>query len=296
MRLITFFALLAAACSSSATGPRPNETCSGMVSCGTKGSYEACTDGTNCRLLASDGSSFNCTGCSDCAAATSQAVSWCSGSTGTGGVQLTVTMATTPSTISSSKPSAGRGFVVLDVTVANASVPTPIPVAITAYKLITAGGLSLTPSGLSSLLSKPCPADVSVTAGAQYACEVAFEVPTGDTAATLNYDDLMGHKATATVPAPVIMTGTSCEPVVIWGVTGSSTCKACVSTVKQSGGPCYSTVGAFTVACGSMACSCSQTTAAAACACVESCLGASCWSKYSTAADCVLQNCKTQCP
>ncbi len=51
-------------------------TCTNMVACGA-GSYSACGDGARCWLAASDGSRFDCSSCSDCAAATTKAASWC---------------------------------------------------------------------------------------------------------------------------------------------------------------------------------------------------------------------------
>jgi hypothetical protein len=61
-----------------------SEQCSGRVSCSNGGSYQACTSGSSCRILASDGTSFNCNSCSDCQAATAKAASWC-GSPSVGG-------------------------------------------------------------------------------------------------------------------------------------------------------------------------------------------------------------------
>jgi hypothetical protein len=67
-------------------GCKPAEKCSMAATCA-RGSYQACTDGSECHLLASDGQSFACASCGDCRAATMSAVSWCgsSGSGGTGG-------------------------------------------------------------------------------------------------------------------------------------------------------------------------------------------------------------------
>src|SRR5260370_24011665 len=71
-------------------GCKASEHCSTAVSCA-KGSYQACTDGSSCRFLASDGQSFACASCADCMSAASSAASWCgmAGTGGNGGVMQT---------------------------------------------------------------------------------------------------------------------------------------------------------------------------------------------------------------
>ncbi|HEX6836910.1 MAG TPA: hypothetical protein VF334_10085, partial [Polyangia bacterium] len=69
-------------------GCRSSEQCSAATSCAT-GTYQACTDGSSCRYLTSDGKSFACASCADCASAVNAAASWCgvpgSGGNGSGG-------------------------------------------------------------------------------------------------------------------------------------------------------------------------------------------------------------------
>jgi hypothetical protein len=54
----------------------PAEACSQSGSCQGGGSYQSCCTATQCRYLASDGSSFNCNG-TDCYTAAQQVIAWC---------------------------------------------------------------------------------------------------------------------------------------------------------------------------------------------------------------------------
>jgi hypothetical protein len=68
------------------TGCKASEQCSSAIHCA-GGSYQACTNGSQCRYLASDGKSFDCNSCTDCMSAAGAAVAWCgmSGGGGAGG-------------------------------------------------------------------------------------------------------------------------------------------------------------------------------------------------------------------
>jgi hypothetical protein len=91
MRSVVVGSILCAALA----GCKPAETCSATIACPGGGSYQACTDGASCRLLASDGSSFTCNSCADCQAATTKAASWCTmpkgGVGGNGGADMAIT-------------------------------------------------------------------------------------------------------------------------------------------------------------------------------------------------------------
>src|SRR5262249_12522115 len=53
------------------------ETCALAVDCAGGGNYRACSDGSGCRYLTSDGHSFACTSCGDCASAVAASLAWC---------------------------------------------------------------------------------------------------------------------------------------------------------------------------------------------------------------------------
>lgn len=65
-------------------GCKAGETCSVPITCG-NGSYRTCSNGASCRLVASDGSSFACRSCGDCASASTAAIAWCGAGTSVDG-------------------------------------------------------------------------------------------------------------------------------------------------------------------------------------------------------------------
>jgi hypothetical protein len=292
-------ALLVAACTgSNPAGPNPNETCSAQTNCNSTGGFRSCSDGTHCRLLASDGTSFACTSCNECTVATTQVTEWCAAGSSTSGVQLSIGNVASPASIGAVRPSAGRYFLTVAVTLINLSVPTPVPAALLYYRLASTGGLTLTPAAASGAVGTPCPADVSVNTGGQFSCTLAFEVPTGDKPATLNYDDTMGHKASAPVTLPATPMDPGCVPYVTGVTTGSSTCKACYTKAQQSGGVCYTLVQMYTSTCNAtiMSCACKQTDPTALCDCEHACFTTDCASQLATIHDCLIPACASSCP
>ena len=86
MRYVTIICAIGAvaiAAMAAGAGCRASEQCSASSSCG-GGTYEACSDGSSCRYLTSDGKTFACASCGDCAAAVNAAAAWCAAS-GSGG-------------------------------------------------------------------------------------------------------------------------------------------------------------------------------------------------------------------
>src|SRR5277367_2138851 len=68
-----------------ASGCKTPDTCTTQAGYCKAGSAQLCTDGSNCRLVTSDGSLFRCNTCGDCAGAEQQLIAWCAGGTGGGG-------------------------------------------------------------------------------------------------------------------------------------------------------------------------------------------------------------------
>jgi hypothetical protein len=217
-----------------------------------------------------------------------------------GQVTLAVGAVASPSVINRTPPSTGRFFVTLALTLTNVSVPTPVPASLVSYRLATTSGLTLTPSPVSGALAMPCPGDVSVNAGAQYQCAVAFEVPTGDAPATLQYNDTLGHTASAAVPWDPAAATDRCPDVYAW-LNGSNTaCQSCVTMGEQAGGPCGAQDSAFRASCRTTAQQCASTCQgmtdpAAFCGCIEQCYGASCTTSFRALDSCLATACGSSC-
>lgn len=117
-------------------------------------------------------------------------------------VTLTVASASLRSYLDGWEPQPGRVFWEIHAELVNASVPVPLPVASGLFSLETAGNLRVGAAGASSALSDACDGDLSVAAGGALACGIVFEVPQGDAAAFLHYDDPAVVSIRAAVPAP----------------------------------------------------------------------------------------------
>jgi hypothetical protein len=111
---------------------------------------------------------------------------------------LTVNSATSPATLAGVAPSGGDFFVVVDLTLKNNGSSVPLSTAMALFSLETTQALVLTPAPEQP--SSACSAAVSVALGGQFECEIAFEVPAGQTPATLLYNDMRGHMDSAAVP------------------------------------------------------------------------------------------------
>lgn len=228
------------------------------------------------------------------------------GTTGVGtGVALTVGKVDSPYAIGSIKPSSGRYFLTVDVTLANVSSPAPVPAAFAYYSLTTQAGLSIIASPYSANVASPCAVDTSVTKAAKYTCTVAFEVPTSDSPAHIDYDDKKGDTASAMVSYVKPMM-TSCETLVVWAAAKNSTCIQCFNNAAsgmqcttqamqvrsdQNGSGCpSSTVNSCLQGCQSM-----LGDPAAYCGCARNCEG-TCAPDYAALDDCIVQNCMSVCP
>jgi hypothetical protein len=117
-------------------------------------------------------------------------------------VSLTVTSATSPATLAGVTPSGGDFFLVVDLMLKNTSSSVPLSTAKALFSLETTQALVLTAAPEQP--SSACSGLVSVAVGGQFECGIAFEVPAGQTPATLLYDDMRGHMASA--PVPMIVT------------------------------------------------------------------------------------------
>ncbi len=133
-------------------------------------------------------------------------------SSGTGGTQptsdftLTVDSAMTKDAIGPYTVTPGNQYVVLEITLANHSVPVALGTDLTYFSMTTAGSLVLSISTASGALSDVCRADLDVAQGGSVSCSLAFEAPVGDTPTELLYDDFTGHTPNAPIPPPVELT------------------------------------------------------------------------------------------
>jgi hypothetical protein len=139
-----------------------------------------------------------------------------------------------------------------------------------------------------------------VVPGAQYACTVVFEVPTGDTPTQLSYDDQHGD----TVAAPVSYTpppppSGGCATFVTFPGMSTAACEEC-----KDNGACapewqmlYSAVNDGQ-ACPNVATECQSCPMSDAspgyCGCMDGCLGG-CRPFFDAYFDCLLLNCATAC-
>lgn len=212
-----------------------------------------------------------------------------------GSVILSVNMATSPSKIGVLAPAAGRSFVEINITLQDVSTPSPIPVAFAYFTLSTANGLVLTPSVASSAVSVLCPTDISIAAGSQFTCDVAFEVPSEDSAQQLTYDDQNGHTATAPVSVTPPPPPDPCETVLTWHNEQSTACKQCEQTVCKTTRDAWLAELADGQTCPNQStCISSTCTSANQCACIGECLGA-CKPAWHAYLNCAIANCSAAC-
>jgi hypothetical protein len=229
---ISVFALTAALGCSSGGG----EQCSAPAQCPSgKGSYQACTStgSTSCRLLTSDGTSYSCATCADCAAATQQAVTWCLGGGGgrDGGVVLPgaativanssqqITVGTTP-------------YVAVDLTLTNNGI-TALPLVATLFAVATADGLQYRGDARTATYTGGCDPNASLTTGHSIECTVLFSVPFTKTPNLLSYTLPDGTSVSAPLST---MTCTLCGGKCVDLLTDPKNCGACFQVV--AGGTC----------------------------------------------------------
>jgi hypothetical protein len=201
------------------------------------------------------------------------------------GVLLFVGASSAPTTVGGFTPSSGSSFVVVDFTLKNVGAKEPLPTSTLFFSLATSQALVLSPSLHEP--SSPCGASTAVGTGGQLECQVAFEVPAGQTALTLRYDDKAGDATEAPVPS-FPPPSAACEAIAGWPST--SACQTCeYDAVSQS---CASDANAYSRAC--QACSSCQTSPDH-CSCEAACEDAACRSLFSAYAACMVAACSATC-
>ncbi|MFT3767758.1 MAG: hypothetical protein QM820_20070 [Minicystis sp.] len=212
-----------------------------------------------------------------------------------GSVVLTVDMATAPNNIGVHAPAQGRFFVEVDITLQDVSTPSPIPVAFTFFTLSTANGLVLQPSIASAAVGTPCPGDISIAAGSQFTCSIAYEVPLQDSPKDLSYDDHAGHTATASVTVTPPPPPDPCETVVKWQQEQSTACKDCEKTLCKTERDEWLAEMADGQTCPNQAaCTMANCTTQNQCPCLGACLGA-CKPAWQTYLNCAIAKCSDKC-
>jgi hypothetical protein len=121
------------------------------------------------------------------------------------GATLVINSVTSPASVGSLSPSAGRYFVEVNVTLGNPG-SAPIPAWFYYFQLITMQGIDVSPAlDANAVVGTPCADDIFVgpQTGAtppNYRCNIVFEVPCNQTAQALDY--AAGGGAGAEIPAP----------------------------------------------------------------------------------------------
>jgi hypothetical protein len=225
--------------------------------------------------------------------------------TGAGSIALSVPSASAPSQVASSSPSAGNTFAELDVTLQNKSSSTPVSMNFALFTLGTDQSLVLNSSGLSGSVTPECSPSTSVATGGSFSCKLVFEVPTGQKATTIYYDDKQGHQASAPVPAIAAPPPSTCEQsatvLTAAFANPSGPCGQCVFDGLQPGSAsCGAESTAATNACSGQNCfnNCvgsSGGTPAAFCSCYQSCADAACWAAAQTDLACIAKACASSC-
>ena len=219
---------------------------------------------------------------------------------GSGHVGLAVDSVDAPPTVGGVAPAPGRAWVTVALTLNNVDAASPVPAAQIYFTLATHAGLVLTAAAESAELAPPCAADTSLARGGMLACALAFEVPTTDAAATLDYDDHEGDGATAVVPTPSTPSAPACETVASWKNVDSNDCRSCAEAAEASGGPCIAAQQAFTncapAAFGTCddACLMQTTDATALCTCEAKC-APGCDAQYEAYGRCFIAACASVC-
>src|SRR5258708_9155129 len=110
-------------------------------------------------------------------------------SSSSGGFTLRVDKASSRSSLGGLSAASGDTFLVLDVTLANDSVSSALPLNPVDFTVTTASSLVVHASPATSATSSPCRIDVGVASGGSASCDVAFAIGTRDVVPTLPYDD-----------------------------------------------------------------------------------------------------------
>jgi len=219
------------------------------------------------------------------------------GGQGSAGVSLQVDSVSSPADIGGLGPSSGTFYLVVDMTLKNTGAAMALPVSSVYFSLQTTQNLVITSSA--AQVSNACSSSVSVASGGQNECQIAFEVPAGQTAATLKYDDLRGDTASASVP--VIPTpSAACQTWIGWVLNSSSNsaCQSCLlSSESGDAGPCASAVEAYGASCTADGGGVSQCTSTPdqVCSCELTADSASCHGLFDTLMGCIVSSCMSSC-
>lgn len=220
-----------------------------------------------------------------------------SGGQGSAGVSLVVDSVSSPGTIGGLGPSSGSFYLVVDMTLKNTGASMALPVSGVYFSLETAQKLLI----MSSPAQPPnaCSSSVALATGGQTECQIAFEVPAGQTAATLQYDDRRGDTATAAMPA-VPTPSAACQTWIGWvlGSSSNSACRSCLlSTESGDAGPCAAAVDAYDGSCTADGGGVGQCTSSfdQVCTCELTADSASCHGLFDTMMSCIVSSCMSAC-
>jgi hypothetical protein len=213
-----------------------------------------------------------------------------SGFSGSNGASLQVSSASNPSTVGGFTPSAGTFFFVVDFTLKNTGASAPLSTSSVMFSLDTSQQLVVSASA--DQPSSPCGAGVSIATGGQLECQIAFEVPMGQTPTQLVYDDHQGDQASASVPS-VALPSASCEKLLGWAFhSPSSACMTCMQSAEQ--GTCKAQIDAYNSACTTCGSTCHSATDY--CTCESGCDSTSCRSLFDAENACIVSACSASCP
>jgi len=205
-----------------------------------------------------------------------------------GGASLAIDRATSPATILNSAPPAGTSFVVIDLTLHNTSSTMPLPTAAPLFSLGTDHQLVLMTGAEEGSLAMPCTGSASVDVGGSLSCEVVYELPAGQQATTLRYDDAHGQSASAQVPA--ITAPDVCAVVSAYARVQSGSCISCFTSM------CDTQYQNVMSSCSQSACTqCTSMTPDAKCACQKSCEPTACWNADEALYQCIADKCMVSC-
>jgi hypothetical protein len=189
-------------------------------------------------------------------------------------------------------PTGNALFVVVDLTLKNTGASVPLSTNFVLFSLQTRQALVITASPQQP--PAQCSPTVSVAVGGQIECQVAFQVPAGQTPATLLYDDQRGDKASASVPA--IPMSSACETVQGWLNQATQACVVCFSNAE--GSTCASAADAYRNTCStdSSACAACASNPANLCSCESSCDNSACQALFGAEMSCIASACSGSCP
>jgi hypothetical protein len=259
-----------------------------LTACSAPGPSTTCTDACSSVGTSSGGSSSGSSGGSGSSSGTSSGSS--DGAVGSG-VDLQVHSATTAWAINHAAPSAGTFFALVDFTLQNVGAPTPVSTSAAFLSLDTTHALVV--SAATDQPHGSCNTGVSLAAGGQIECQVAFQVPSGATPSMLIYDDRQGDRASAPilwVPPP----SNACPTVQGWVVnSASSTCTSCLGSIQA--GDCWSARSAYDAQCTCWMGTCNPGSPDL-CACERACDPGPCQALFDNVMACLEATCAGSCP